>query len=475
MSEGAPVGPTRALSTGDFLLPLALALTAFFLQVSSLSRAVVFSDEGAFAEAGRLALAGHVPHVDFPWYHMPGLPLLIEVGRQLWGSLQGPRTLYLALNCLAVLPLSLALSRLGFSRTAALMGSFFYLAFFEMVHQDFRFFAVRQAANALVIGFLLVSTLPPSKRALAGQSALAILAAAIFLPTLLNLGLVALASVLAERDPALRYGRAAGYVRVFALATGSLGVWFLLVPQGFQQVVVGQLQRAPIGLLERWHSLSGATEDRFLYAAAMLSLVIGLFQLPRVRPYSWAMLALALASVSTSASYYRHYPALAGPALAFGMASLVAVVEGLAWRWSRRPGLLLAGVCLLLATVQLALVGPRLRVLWFEDANPEFSRMVEEIKHAPEPLLTFQPLFAVEADVATLPELSSFALRSPAARAERNFFESLPSRAGSLLLEPRALHYLPPDLVRGWRSRYRIRFENRAGALLVTDPAGARR
>ncbi|MDV2995395.1 MAG: hypothetical protein N4J56_005049 [Chroococcidiopsis sp. SAG 2025] len=139
----------------DRVLPsFFIACFFFYLQARYLHLAAFpFTDEGVYAEAGRLMLEGLVPHKDFPLWHLPLLPLYSGIVLKLTGNMYWVRLLFLALNCFAVVPFYLTCKKLRDNSSAAILAILFYLTFHELMFQDFRFLAIRQMANNFLIFF----------------------------------------------------------------------------------------------------------------------------------------------------------------------------------------------------------------------------------------------------------------------------------------------------------------------------------
>ena len=94
------------------LIPLSIALFFFFLQTRFLHLASYpVSDEGVYAEAGRMIMRGFVPHSDFPLFHMPLLPIMIGLGLEILQEMYYLRLIYVLVNCLSVVVLYITLKK----------------------------------------------------------------------------------------------------------------------------------------------------------------------------------------------------------------------------------------------------------------------------------------------------------------------------------------------------------------------------
>ena len=134
-----------------------IVLFFFLLQVRYLHLATnSITDEGVYAQAGRMMWSGLMPHRDFPLWHMPLLPFLIGLGLKIFGSMYVLRVLFLLVNCLMAIPLFVTLKHLNKNTACAIFAILFYLTFHEMVHHDFRLLAIRQVSNAIFILYFYV-------------------------------------------------------------------------------------------------------------------------------------------------------------------------------------------------------------------------------------------------------------------------------------------------------------------------------
>jgi len=128
-----------------------------------------------------------------------------------------------------------------------------------MVHQDFRLIAVRQVANDILILFLYLCTLRPTRLVMTAQAALWLLSSMVFPQSLLNLALIATAA--AAWEPETRRVRLVACAGMAAASLACVAGYFALFPDGLAQVVIDQLAWPPVGSLERVRDVEHAAQQ----------------------------------------------------------------------------------------------------------------------------------------------------------------------------------------------------------------------
>ncbi len=462
------VARLRAFS-GSPAVPIALAAVFFILQARHLPWAAMpGTDEGVYAQIGRLMVSGSVPHRDFAFYHMPLLPLLAGIGERIT-TITGVRMAFLFLNAFAVVPLYYAMLSVWKDRFAAAVAVFFYLTYHEMVHHDFRFLAIRQLANDLLIAYVFLGTVGRGwKRSATLQAACGCASGLLFLPAIVN---VAFASVsLAWMVPAAR--RKDEFVRYVAIGACALVpaiLWLALVPNAFQQVVLDQLHRSNESKLLRVEHLPDLSMDFRFYVVATAGLACGLFRRP-LRPLAAGMLGVVSASLLLSSNFYPHYLSVAGPAFAYGIFCAAVLARELS-RVLRR---LATPVFLLLVGAFVAshssLVLPSLLSEWNGNKPDEYAEIVRSLRGGGK-VLAMQPVYAVSARVDMVDELLPAYTRPPVGwrRFSQSEYEAMAATACSILLDGSLRDALPAGLAEQWLVRYAKVVENSWATVLRTS------
>lgn len=454
-------------------VPLSLACVFFALQARFLPWAAMpDTDEGVYAQVGRLVAGGYLPHRDFAFYHMPLLPLLAGWGEAVF-SLTAVRLAFLFLNAFAVVPMYFAFSRIKNDRFAAAVAVFAYLTYHEMVHHDFRFLAIRQLANDVFIAYVFLGTVGRTwKTSFLGQALLATASALLFLPSLANVGLASVA--LAWRAPSKRsrseYGR---YAVIGSIAVLAALAWLFLVPNAYQQVVLDQLHRPGEAKLQRLWQLRGFTKDYWFYAVTTGCLFAGLSH-RSLRPFAAAMLGVVAASLFLSSNFYPHYLSVAGPAFAFGAFCGAALLRELLSHFGR-GGLAIGAISTTLALAAHAgVVLPSLWAEWMGNHPREYADVVDALRETGGPVLAMQPIYAVQARVRMVDGLLPAYTRPPVGWPSfgADEYERMAAESCSILLDGSLKGALPGGVADAWLARYPKVLDNSwATVLRVPNPS----
>ncbi|MFH1444060.1 MAG: hypothetical protein ABIG34_01570 [Candidatus Peregrinibacteria bacterium] len=458
--------------SADLWMPVILALVFFILQARFLSIAVQQgTDEGVYAEAGRMIVRGFLPHRDFPFWHMPLFPLLIGMGLKIFGQMNVLRMAFLALNCFSVIPLFIIFKKVSGSRFAPLPALVLYLSFHEMVHHDFRFLAIRQLANVLLILFLYCRLLHPEARwAFRAQIILAVLSGFLFLPALLNILILSFVLSLWQTDDVRQRSDLRNTMKIALTSLIAISLYFLLIPHAFQQVVFEQFTRSGGRSLSRFFELFHSRKDSLLYLLSVSSLVGVIALLRPLRPLAVSMLVIIVLALFLSSNYYPHYMSLAGPAFAFGILCLVLIL----WEIGREMDLprtipVFGGV--LLVSVHLWITLPSLLAEWNGNHHADYPAFIERLRSLPGPLLSAQPIHAVLAGKYLVQEIQNVTLRSPQSQNPHTSaeFGNMREKACTILLEGRLEGALPKGMKDKWIQESSLVEKTPWGILLLTN------
>lgn len=458
----------RAFS-GSSAVPIGLAALFFILQVRHLPWAAMpGTDEGVYAQIGRLMASGSLPHRDFAFYHMPLLPFLAGIGERMV-TITGVRILFLFLNSFAVVPLYFSLLHVSKNKVAATAAVFFYLTYHEMVHHDFRFLAIRQLANDVLIAYLFLGTVGRRWKSSATLQALCGCASGLlFVPAIANIGFVSL-SLVWMAPSSKRKSEFVRYCMIGVCAVLPAILWLALVPNAYQQVVIDQLRRSSESKLLRIHNLPDLSMDFRFYVVATVGLACGLF--PRVtRALALGMFGVLLSSLLLSSNFYPHYLSIAGPAFAYGIfcgtVSIHALSRGLR-RFATPAVAVLIGV---LAASHSSLVLPSLLAEWNGNRPVEYAELVRSLNGGGR-VLAMQPIYAVSARVDMVDGLLQAYTRPPVGwrTFSESEYEAMAETACSILLDGSLRQALPSGLAERWVARFEKVVENSWATVLRTS------
>jgi len=470
----------------QFLLPILIACFFFYLQARYLHLAAFpFTDEGVYAEAGRLMLEGLVPHKDFPLWHLPLLPLWSGIVLKLTGNMYWVRLLFLALNCFAVVPFYLTCKKLRNNSSGAILAILFYLTFHELMFQDFRFLAIRQMANDFLIVFFYLGVCqkqwkwtPIIQALLFGSSVL------LFLPNLLNFSFLAWAMGYSEETREQRSRELKKYFLLGLLAIFILSIYFLFVPRSLDQVVFGQINREATGRFDRLFVLLQAKKDIYFYLLGCLGLIYTYIWQRQLRFYALAFIGVVLTSTFLSSNFFPHYMSGAAPAFAFGIFGLGVGIYQFCQRLPLKAiatNFVSLIIYILLFTYQFSTTFPSLYEQWTNNRSPSYYQTVAALAKTPEPLLTMEPIFAVEAGKKLVRTPIEIYFRAPgidfphpdiATKFSQPDFQAMVAEACTIFLEGKGEQVFPTELQKQWQREFQTFQKNRWGTILLTNSPG---
>jgi hypothetical protein len=432
-------------------------------------------------------LEGLVPHKDFPLWHLPLLPLYSGIVLKLSGNMYWVRLLFLALNCFAIVPFYLTCKKLGNNSSAAILAILFYLTFHELMFQDFRFLAIRQMANNLLILFFYLGVCQKQwKWAAIAQSLLFSLSVLLFLPNLLHFSFLALAMSYSE-TARVRKQQLKKYVLIGIPAILILLIYFLVIPHSLDQVVFGQINREATGRFDRLFVLLEAKKDIYLYFLGCLGLIYTYIWQRQLRFYALAAIGLVLTSTFLSSNFFPHYMSAAAPAFAFGIFGLGVGI----YRFCQHLPLNIVAVnfvslifYILLFSYQFSMTFPSLYEQWTNNRTPSYYQTIAALAKTPEPILTMEPIFAVEAGKKMVRTPIEIYFRAPgidfphpeiANKFNQKDFQAMAAEACTIFLEGKGEQVFPPQLQKQWQQEFQKLQKTRWGVIFLTNSAECER
>jgi hypothetical protein len=437
------VGRGRSVRTGAFarryaarlelVIPAVILGANLLAQTHNLGQFMdTTSDEGVYLYSARLILAGYLPYRDFFLAHPPFA--LYEVALLFWASARNVTVFHLVYTTLifsSLFPLYFVARKLTGSRLAAVVSLTAFSTFPELVHEDARLFALRPFSLPILAFawyFLYVAERRKIAGLLLGAFSLCVVSnlaiAGAFLAVLLGSEMVS-----GRQGPigVLRRQRALWLPWLVVVAGGYLLA--AVIPRFVEDAWLFQLARPSTPYWARVDSFWTRTWPQN-WPILALGVACPLIAGSRARLFGFAN-ALTLAIVLLGAnSYYAHYLDALAPGLALGCGLFCA---GFA-RFHLSRVVVVLGVLALLVGI------PRdfLRGWVIEETTPAFFTRVEALRSAPEPLLTFEPTFAVYADKTVTFYYYAADSRGPSVlrqNPDMATFSDLLSRSNSVLLE----------------------------------------
>lgn len=460
---------TKHIPERDVLIVCCILLFFFLLQARYLHLAVrPITDEGVYAEAGRMMFQRLMPHKDFPLWHMPLLSFLMGGGLKVFGNMYSLRILYLLLNYLAVIPLYLTFKKISRDTAPAILAILFYLMFHEMVHHDFRFIAIRQFANVLFILFFYLSVCHKDwKRLWAAQGILTVASAFLFLPAFCNLVLLMGALTCMEKPPHV-WRVLERYSKIILATSILILLYFFLVPQSVDQVIFTQMMRNPISWAMRTKLLFAGKFDSFFYILSIVSLTISACVFRHTRWLALCMLGIFAINVYLPSGYYPHYTSIAGPALAFGMLMCGMLLAKFYKYIVPGSSTVFFTTLILLFCYQFSLVYQSLAAEWLDNRQPEYFFFISKLKESPGPILCLEPIYAVDAQQTLLHAPMKEYLRSPEnTHVSSSQWSAMTLEACTIVMESKLKQRVPLSVQQEWMATFDTSFSNKWGTILL--------
>lgn len=395
-------------------------------------------DEGVYLYAARLMADGLVPYRDFFLSHPPFLMAAAAAGLSAC-RFDVPlfSFLYVCWVFSAVFPLALVVRRLGGSRTAAILAGVLLSLSAVFAGNDGHFFALRQASAPLLLWGLaaLLRGRHATGGALLGAFAVGVVTNVVLA------GSVLVAWVLLGTDPGRGRPKAVARATMpFLVVTAASLAIVLSIPRGAENVFGVQVDRPRATLAERAGQLrrGGVAADVPLLAVGLLGAALagGRARLPGLA-HALAMPVILLGPNT----FYPHYLALFVPGLAASAALVVDRLRGASVGRSR-----LAGAGLL--AVSFLVPGRQVLATAFRGETEEVLKTIEVLSRCPEPLLAYEPIYALHArrlltyhyHVADVRFL-----RADRRNLDSAVFDCLVAGSGTVLVEPYFASLLTPE------------------------------
>jgi hypothetical protein len=449
-------------SVADLLSPALLFVAAFALQSRSIGRVVIQAlDEGVYLYAARLIADGLVPYRDFFLSHPPLLIAGAAAGLGLTGfDVPLFSLLYVVWVFSSLFPLYALLRRLSASRAAAAFGGVLLCVSPIFAGFDGRFFALRPASVPFLAWGL--AALFGGFPALGGLL-LAAFSSSVATNVVLGAGLLAAWTAwggpegdrVARRDAIRAWGAYAAFL-VLTLAV------IAAIPRGLENVFGFQLLRPRADLGARLASLG----TRVLPENAVL-LVLGLggcaLATGRARAIGFAAAAAFPLVILGPRSYYPHYVSVF--AFPFAVTAALAADRLLATGRLRRA---ILGSLLVVALAATSL--PPFLATVFAPPSIRFFRTVAVLGRSPEPLLAYEPIYALYArrrltSHYNVADMRFF--RVARLNLDEEVFNRLLSGSGTVLVEPFFASLLTPARRRALDERFEPVFVEPPHVVLV--------
>jgi len=368
-----------------------VGVVATFWQSQAIGRLVYpNTDEGVYLYAARLVAGGLVPYRDFFLAHFPSFIYLnAMVLKMVGGNIDLYHYCYVVYAVSAAIPLYLFVRQKSRSKVAGFTAMIMLLTAPEIVQWDLHYFAIRQASLPFLMWGIYLLTKKPARPVIT-----AILLAMFAISLFTNYYLVAVLLIcwyfFGNREQNT-WGRKAsikmGWILVTLLSAHLIMLW--RIPNAYTNLFEYQMIRSTVGLSERWGVIRGMLP---LNSVWMVTGAVGTIYLlfTREKWLAWFNILSVAGTVLLGHSFLPHYLTIVG-------LNIIAAAGIALGNWGRnrvvRVGL--AGLLLLAIYKQ---AGQHLRFNLVENSSPDFFAASEVLKTVSDPLLSFEPIYAVYAE-----------------------------------------------------------------------------
>ena len=336
---------------------------------------------------------------------------------------------------------------------------------------DFRYFALRQTANILVIAYLgVVQFLKPRLYRAILLASFSGCIALIFLPAAVCVGVLSIALLAESRAKDERRRLFRDFAIAAAITAVALGLW-AMIPGSLEQAVWAHVERPGETRLGRIIKMMHSREDQFLYGVGFLGLLLeSVLPIAKSRPLALALLVMFFVNVLVPTNYISYYNSGAGIAFAAGAFFLVIRIRTYleeVW-WGRRAAAL---VIIGLIFIQGSVSFPALLKEWTDYQRPDFHAVAALVRRLPEPLLTLPAILGAEANRQLVRELTHYYIYPPPTPLPPPgdpLFESAASKACTIVLTPYLSRKISAALKDRWLSGYEVVQRGPWGPILLT-------
>ena len=372
----------------DYVLLLLLLTSGLYLQFHSIGTLVyTFPDEGVYLYAAKLVSQGYLIYKDFFLIHLPfWIYINVIVLTLLHWNIDAYHLLYATYIISGVIPLYFVIYTLTRNRVSSFLGSLIFILYPEMVQWDSHFFAMRQASEPL-LAWGLYHLIHSKKLSVAG----------IFL-ALFSIGLVTnflLATVLIGvwsiytyvSNPEQNWSLIRQLGAPYLIITLIYFVIFMLIPGSYQNVFGYQLANSFIPYLQRFDYLKSVfMQNGVIYTLGLL----GCFGYTKYELWVKVFVILAiLITLFGTITFYPHYLVVLGIPLAMSAGLFISH-----FAQSRITNILTVVVVI---SALFATSGKHLKSYLIDATTPDFYTVVAHLQSAPEPVFSFEPIYAIYA------------------------------------------------------------------------------
>lgn len=438
----------------DFFIIALLFLANVLVQLYSLGKIVYPTlDEGVYLYSAKLIAEGLIPYKDFflshPFFLLLPVAFIFKITNF---NLNIFHIIYTTWSLSLVFPLYFISLSLTKSRFASILSIILLSTFTELVIADTRFFAFRQASQPLLAwSFYLIFVKQKLKWA---GIILGIFAITLIQNLFLSVSLIFSLIVYGHKN--MRH-----ILWQFFLITFWGYLIIFIIQGGFSNVYLYQIERPFVPFLTRLDSLINMTlPNSFpIILTGLGGSVLAIFL---KNPFGLFNILGLLSMVFISASYYSHYMTILTAGLTISSAVFIAYFNKS----------FIKKLVLTLIIISFIYISSysNLKFHLIENRTPNFFKVVEVLKNAPEPLFSFEPIYALYSGkeltfhyhVADMRSLAVF----KKSLTEEEYFDIL-KRSNTVLLEPFIKSYLPKNVLMHIHNNFRIIYQDEIYSIFI--------
>lgn len=433
----------------DLVILTGLFVINLLIQNFNLGKVVyTFTDEGVYLYSAKLLAEGLIPYQDFFLAHP--LYLLYIVGLVLGlvdFNLNTFHFIYTIWFFSAIVPIYLTVYHLTKNRTATILSVILFSTSAELVQWDAHFFALRQASLPL-LAFSLYFLLVKLKYKIAG------ILLGVFALCLVSNLLLAFSFIVAIILSGILTKKQLPFIFTFGLISLIGYLLILLIPNSFNNLISYQLERTfiPYSLRLEWIKIYLLPHNWPILAIGLIS---SLMIFRQYRQMGFFNILSTLIVIFAGSSFFPHY--LSSLSIGFSISSGILIAQ------LSRSFLTSFITSILIITITFLSSYNHLKFHLIETATPQFFQVVDQLKDTPEPLFTFEPIYALYAKKDLTfhyfaADMRYFRILNQNLT-EKQYLEILQS-SNAVLLEPFANSLIPSSTLQYIEQNFNLKFSD---------------
>ncbi len=437
-----------------------------FVHSLGLKRAVdVFTDAGVFVYSAKLISEGLVPYRDFFLSNSSFLLYLSSIVLKVVDyDMIAFNFIYILWFFSSIVPIYFIVLRFTKNKIAALLSITLFSTFAELVQWDAHSFALRQASLpflAFALFFIFVK-----RKLITAGILLAFFALSIPTNILISSSLI-LTFLLGEfifeqRNAQKLFLNNLGLIASFAI-TLLLGYFLILIPQNSLQNLLGyQLNRPLAPYQYRIDLLKGELNSN--WPILILGLLGSLILNKRVKLFGLFNILTVLIVVFTGASFYPHYITIFAVGFAISAGILIGSFE--------KSIITTTLISVLIFYFLYNTTFQYLKYHLIEKTTPAFFETVKQLQSLPEPIFTYEPVYALYAKKKLTYYYFTADMRYFRVEGKNlsgSEYLSILNKSNTVLLQHSWASFIPSSSIDYINSQFKLRYSDPENQIFVRD------